>query len=99
MPWATCCGGAAAPGRSAAQRWGRAGRLGREVGEEVSGGARRGPGGAWIGTLGREPEMGEDLADHPGILDGRDEPHAPPTARAREHVRGHASTSSSKAGL
>ena len=77
----------AAPGRSAAKRWGRAARVGREVGGEVSGTARRGPGGAGIGTLGREPEMGEDLANDPGILNGRDQAHAPPTARTREHVK------------
>ena len=48
------CGGAGAPRRSAAKRWGRVARVGRDVGEEVSGGARRGPGGGGIGTLGRE---------------------------------------------
>ncbi len=31
--------------------------------------------------------MGEDPADDPGILNGREQPHAPPTARAREHVK------------
>jgi hypothetical protein len=31
------------------------------------------PGGAGVGPLGREPEMREDPADHPGILNGRDE--------------------------
>jgi len=30
--------------------------------------------------------MGEDPADHPGILNGRDQAHASPTARTREHV-------------
>jgi len=70
-------------------------RVGRDVGEEVSGGARRGPGGGGIGTLGREPEMGEDPADHPGILNGCDQAHPPPTARTREHEhppRSHAAT-------
>jgi len=73
-------GGAGAPRRSPAKRWGRVARVGRDVGDEVSGGARRGPGGGGIGPLGREPEMGEDPADHPGILNGRDQAHAPPTA-------------------
>ena len=72
-------GDAGAPRRNTAKRWGRVARLGRDVGEEVAGAARRGPGGVGIGTLGREPEMGEDLADHPGILNGRDQAHAPPT--------------------
>ena len=70
---------AAATGRSATKRWGRAAHLGRDVGEEVFGPARRGPGGAGIGTLGREPEMGEDPADDLGILDGRDQAHAAAT--------------------
>jgi len=61
-------------------------RVGRDVGEEVSGGARRGREGGGIGPLGREPEMGEDPADHPGILNGHDQAHAPPTARTRAHV-------------
>ena len=51
--------------------------LSRDVGEEVFGTARRGPGGAGIGTLGREPEMGENPADDPRILNGRDQTHAP----------------------
>jgi hypothetical protein len=54
------------------------------------GGRRRGlrwrPGGGGIGPLGREPELGEDPADHPGILNGRDQAHVPPTARTCEHV-------------
>jgi hypothetical protein len=78
--------GAAAPRRSAAKRWGRVARVGRDVGEEVSGGARRGPGGGGIGPLGREPELGKDPADRPGILNGREQAHAPPTAQTREHV-------------
>lgn len=60
--------------------------LGRGVGEEVSGTARRGPGGAGIGPLGREPEMGEDPANDPGILNGRDQAHAATTARTNEHI-------------
>jgi hypothetical protein len=31
--------------------------------------------------------MGEDPADHPGILNGREQAHPPPTARTREHVK------------
>ncbi len=31
--------------------------------------------------------MGEDPADHPRILKGRDETHAAATARTREHVK------------
>lgn len=62
--------------------------LGRGVGEEVSGTARRGPGGAGIGPLGREPEMGEDPADDPGILEGGDDAHAAATARTGEHFEG-----------
>ena len=57
--------------------------LGREVGEEVSGTARRGPGGARIGTLGREPELRENPADDPGVLNGHDEPHVAATALPR----------------
>ena len=30
--------------------------------------------------------MGEDPADHPGIRNGREQAHAPPTARTRAHV-------------
>jgi hypothetical protein len=82
-------GGARTPRRSAAKRWGRVARVGREVGEEVSGGAWRAAGGGGIGTLGREPEMGEDPADHPGILNGRDQAHPPPTgAHFGEEVQG-----------
>jgi hypothetical protein len=44
------------------------------------------PGGRGIGPLGRESELGKDPADHPGILNGRDQAHAPPTAPTREHV-------------
>ncbi len=77
---------AAVAGRSAAKRWGRAARLGREVGEEGSGTARRGPGGRGIGTRGREPEVGEDPADHSGVLDRGDQAHAAATARAGEHI-------------
>ena len=47
------------------------------------GGGREGGG---IGPLGREPELGEDPADHPGIRNGREQAHAPPTARTRAHV-------------
>jgi hypothetical protein len=42
-------GGAGAPRQSAAKRWGRVARVGRDVGEEVAGGAGRGPGGGGIG--------------------------------------------------
>jgi hypothetical protein len=52
---------------------GRAARLGREVGQEVSGLSRRGPG---LRDLGRESEMGEEPADHTRILNGRDQAHA-----------------------
>jgi len=52
---------------------GRAARLGREVGQEVSGLSRRGPG---LRDLGRESEMGEDPADHTRILNGREQAHA-----------------------
>ena len=63
---------------------GRAARLGREVGQEVSGLSRRGPG---LRDLGRESEMGEDPADHTRILNGREQAHAPPTARTREDIK------------
>ena len=56
---------------------------GRHVGKEVSGASRRGPGWAEEEDLGREPEMGEDPADHPGILNGRDQTHPPPRCSRR----------------
>ncbi len=31
--------------------------------------------------------MGEDPADDPGVLNGRDEPHVAATARTGEHVK------------
>ena len=74
---------AAAPRRSAAKRWGRVARVGREVGQEVSRLSRREPG---LRDLGRESEMGEDPADHTRILNGRDQAHAAPTAWTREHI-------------
>ncbi len=63
---------------------GRAARLGREVGQEVSGLSRRGPG---LRDFGRESEMGEDPVDHTRILNGREQAHAPPTARTREDIK------------
>ena len=62
---------------SAAAGW--VARLDRDGGEEVSGGAGRRPGRAGFGPLGRKPELGKDPADHPGIFNGRDQAHAPPT--------------------
>ena len=56
------------------------------VGEEVSGASRRGPGRACVGDLGRQPQVGEDLADDPGFLDGGDQAHAAATARAGEDI-------------
>ena len=55
-------------GHCTAERWGRAARLGWDVGEEVSGGARRRPGEGRAGTLSRERQIGEDLVNDPGIL-------------------------------
>ncbi len=55
---------------------GRAARLGREVGQEVSGLSRRGPG---LRDFGRESEMGEDPVDHTRILNGREQAHAAAT--------------------
>ena len=64
--------------------WVRAARLGWDVGEEVRVTSWR-----WAGArnLVWESEMGEDLANDAGILNGRDETHAAATARTREHVK------------
>ncbi len=47
-------------------------------------GAGGGRGGLRKGTSG-EPEVREYFAEDLGILNGRDQAHAPPTARTREH--------------
>jgi len=80
-------GGAAAPGRSAAQRWGRAARLGRDVGEEVS---RCGPEAAGRGRH-RTPRSRAPTARGSGGSAGdpqwSDQTHAAATARTSEHVK------------
>jgi len=65
--------------------------LGWHVGEQVRAAARRRrPGRAGGGPLGWEPQVGEDPADHPRILNGRDQAHAAAAARAGQdiHVEG-----------
>lgn len=66
--------------------------LGGQVGEEVSGAGWRGPGRTGVGDLGREPQVGEDLADDPWVLNGRNQAHAVAAARAGQdiHVEGAA---------
>ncbi len=63
--------------------------LGWHVGEQVRAAARRRrPGRA--GPLGWELQVGEDLADDPGVLDGRDQAHVAAAARAGQdiHIEG-----------
>lgn len=58
-------------------------RSGGDAGAEVSGGSR------WrarLRALGGKSEMGKDLANDAGLLDRRDQPHAPPTARTSEPI-------------
>jgi hypothetical protein len=56
-----------------------------DVGEEIGGATSRGPG---LGDFGGKSEVGEDLANAPGMLDGA-------SGRMRPPQRGQASTSSS----
>ena len=52
-----------------------------------AGGVRRGRlGWVGVGDLRREPEVGEDLADDVGVLDGRDQAQAAATPRAGQDV-------------
>lgn len=66
--------------------------LGEQVGEEISGTDWRGPGRTSVGDLGREPQVSEDLADDPWVLNGRDQAHAAAAARVGQdiHVEGAA---------
>ena len=54
---------AASPPPTGARRWIEAARSGRHVGKKLSGSSRRGPGRAGARDLGRQPQVGEDLAD------------------------------------
>lgn len=71
------------PEPNGATRWVPARRSDRHVGEEVSGGSRRGPG---LEDLGGKSEVPEDLVDDAGVLDGGEQDafvHAYPADRHR----------------